>query len=202
MSLICVLDIETSGLDPRECGVLEMGAVMLDRSLSPVGEWSSLVRVCEWQRWEAEAERVHGVTRAEAMSADRPAAPAVLADFLHFVDSHSDGKRVVLAGMNLAGFDVQFLKEIMARVSPPTMRTLLGFGWRQLISHRTIDMHALAAGIALSKGCDVSRIHTDAIYKMLGMAEEPKPHSALTGARMEAEALRGLVALIGKEGAL
>ena len=198
MSLICVIDLETSGLDPSECGVLEMGAVMLDGDLSPVGEWSSLVRVCEWQRWEADAERVHGVTRAVAMSADRPAAPAVLADFLRFVDSHSDGKRVVLAGMNLAGFDVQFLKEIMARVSPPTMKTLIGFGWRQLISHRTIDMHALAAGVLIAAGLNIAGCYTDAIYNMVGMAEEPKPHSALTGARMEAEALRLLVALIEK----
>jgi DNA polymerase III epsilon subunit-like protein len=197
MSLICVIDLETSGLDPRQCGVLEMGAVMLDGALSPLGEWSSLVRVCEWQKWESDAERVHGVTRAEAMSEDRPAAPAVLADFLHFVDSHSDGRRVVLAGMNLAGFDVPFLKEIMERESPP-LSMLMGLAWQRLISHRTIDIHALAAGAMLARGNRIDKLYTDGIYALLAMPAEPKPHSALTGARMEAQVLRALVALIEK----
>jgi DNA polymerase III epsilon subunit-like protein len=202
MSLICVIDLETSGLDPRECGVMEMGAVMLQRDLSPVGEWSSLVRVCEWQRWEADAERVHGVTRVDAMSADRPSAPVALADFLRFVDSHSDGKRVVLAGMNLAGFDVQFLKAILERVAPSSLRDLMEADWRWLISHRTIDIHALAAGIGLAEGLNLAGFYTDGIYKMLGMDAEPKPHQAITGARMEAEALRRLVALMGKGASL
>jgi hypothetical protein len=59
-------------------------------------------------------------------------------------------------------------------------------------------MHALAAGVMIAGGLNIAGCYTDAIYKMLGMAEEPKPHSALTGARMEAEALRALVALIEK----
>ena len=198
MSLICVIDLETSGLDPRKCGVLEMGAVMLAPDLSTLGGWVSPVRVYDWQKWEAGAERVHGVTREEATSLDRPSAEVALADFLSFVDSHSNGARVVLAGMNLAGFDVQFLKEIMARVSPKTQQLLMGFGWERLISHRTIDIHALAAGAMLARGNKIDKLYTDGIYALLAMPAEPKPHTALTGARMEAEALRLLVALIEK----
>ena len=202
MSLICVIDLETSGLDPRECGVLEMGAVMLSPDLLPLGEWSVAVRLCAWHRWEDGAARVHGVSKEEAMSEARCSEPVAMGEFFRFVDSHSRGERVVLAGMNLASFDLQFLKAIVERVSPALMKMLLGFGIKQLISHRTIDIHAVAAAHVLAQGGDISRLYTDGIYQMLGMEAEPKPHAALTGAQMEAEALRRLVALMGKGAAV
>lgn len=199
MSLICVIDLETSGLDPRECGVLEMGAVMLGADLLPVGEWSRETRFESWQRWEESAARVHGVSRQEAGAVNRDPAEAALADFFGWLNGHSRGERGVLAGMNLAGFDVQFLKAIMEGASSPSLRVMMECTWKQLISHRTIDIHGLAAGIVLAKGGDISRLFTDSIYTMLEMEAEPKPHRALPGARMEAEALRRLVAMLSRE---
>lgn len=193
MSLICVIDLETSGLDPRECGVLEMGAVMLGSDLVPValGEFSAEVRLEEWHDWTEGAFAVHGIPREVASGEDRWSEGSALSELIFWMMSHGKGRRVTLAGMNLAGFDVQFLRE-MAR------RNGLESEWLKVASHRTIDIHALAAGIGLAGGLNLAGLYTDGICQMLGMEAEPKPHAALTGARMEAEALRRLVEIINQ----
>jgi DNA polymerase III epsilon subunit-like protein len=197
MSHICVIDIETTGLCPVECGVIEIGAVMLSPTLEFVAEWSLDTRFFpEIQCWEAQAENVHGVT-AEAAAQESRMHPVVAVDrLLDFVETYAAGERVVLAGMNLAGFDVQFLKAIMGRTQAGYVRSRLLSKWKRLMSHRTIDLHAVMAGVVLAKGGDVSKLYTDAIYEVLGMEAEPTPHRALTGARMEAEALKRAIAML------
>jgi DNA polymerase III epsilon subunit-like protein len=197
MSHICVIDIETTGLCPVECGVIEIGAVMLSPTLEFIAEWSGETRFFPGiQCWEVQAENVHGVT-AEAAAHESRLHPVVAVDrLLDFVETFSARERVVLAGMNLAGFDVQFLKAIMGRAPVGYVRSGLLSKWKRLISHRTIDLHAVMAGVVLAKGGDISKLYTDGIYKVLGMEAEPTPHRALTGARMEAEALRRAVAML------
>jgi hypothetical protein len=61
------------------------------------------------------------------------------------------------------------------------------------LTHRTLDLHSLALAWALINRPVVvtsEGFKTDDVYRLLGMPDEPKPHHALTGARMEAKAFR------------
>ena len=62
-----------------------------------------------------------------------------------------------------------------------------------LFNHRTVDLHSVAYAKFLGNGMKCTKLYSDRIYQLLQMPTEPKPHNALTGARMEAQALRLLI---------
>lgn len=186
---VVVIDVETTGLDPAKHSVIEIGAVVLD-SLDAVAplEFVAEVRADWWREWDEEAGQVHGITRAVAEDPARLAPARALAMLLEWLLAIGGGRRAILAGMN-PGFDLAFLRE-MAR------RTEQERALRERIGHRTLDLHSLAfvAARQWDPAWDLANLHTDKIYWLLGMQPEPKPHRALTGARMEAEAFALLLA--------
>jgi DNA polymerase III epsilon subunit-like protein len=188
--LVIVIDLETSGLDPQDCAILEVGAVLLRRDPGPAPEYHDHVALRPGARWEDAAEEVHGIPRAEAESPARRTEGRMLDDLLDWIEALRTARegtpRVVFAGMNVGGFDLAFLRHAAARCGEEKR-------WAKSVCHRTIDLHSLAAAHALRQGLPCDRLHTDAVYEMLGMEPEPRPHRAITGARMEAEALRRII---------
>lgn len=185
---IVVVDVETTGLDPMLHGVIEIGAVALDAdSVSPIGEFHTLVRAEFWHAWSAGAEAVHGVPRTVAESLDRPNEMMALGMFLEWVRTISGGRRATLAGMN-PGFDLGMLRGMAKRTEQEE-------ALRRRISHRTLDLHTLAWAYAreLDVARDPADLHSDGICELLGLEPEPKPHRALAGARWEAEAFAMLL---------
>ena len=57
LSDILVIDVETTGLDPAKHACIDLGAVLLDRWLNPVAEYSSLV--APWEGAEIVPEALH-----------------------------------------------------------------------------------------------------------------------------------------------
>ncbi len=186
LARIVVVDIETSGLDPYKCSVLQIGAVWLGAApLNCEDVFFADARHEWWHEWEAGAAKVHGLSRAEASDIHRPSEAVALEDLLDWLEFLPVPGRLILAGMNPA-FDLSFLRRA-ARDSDQTPRL------EGLLSHRTLDMHTLALAKCVAEGEDPDGLHTDAIYEMLGMKREPRPHEALTGARMEGQAIRRLL---------
>lgn len=102
-----VLDLETSGLDPRRDAVLavglvgvEAGRVRLDR------RWQSLVRPPEGLLVGGDSIRIHGLLRAEL--AEAPELDAVLPELLGLLR----GRCLVV---HVAGVDVGFLNAALRR---------------------------------------------------------------------------------------
>lgn len=192
---VIVVDLETSGLDPQACGILEIGAVHLEcPNGEPPREGRAFHRHVAWNRsrsWESGAERVHGLTMEEATSGKRHADVVALHEMLEWIDDIGHGRRATLAGMN-PQFDLGFLRAVANR-SAMWGDSALFQRFHALVSHRTIDLHTLAVVEARRRGLGIAGLKTDGIYEMLGMEAEPKPHSALTGARMEAEAILRLL---------
>src|SRR3989344_2493483 len=68
-----------------------------------------------------------------------------------------------------------------------------------IVPYRTIDLHTVAYTYHLKKGLlpplkeKRTAINLDYILTLVGLPEEPKPHNALTGAKMEAEAFSRLL---------
>jgi DNA polymerase III epsilon subunit-like protein len=185
LSRIIVTDLETSGLNPNKCAILQIGAVSLNLDSAP--EFECLARLEHWHEWEAGAAKVHGETREEAASIRRLAEAVALEQFLDWADDLGGSGRFILAGMNPA-FDMGFLR-CVAKRSDQSDRL------RGLFAHRTLDMHSLAVAEMLSHDSDPLDLHTDAIYEMLGHGPEAKPHRAIEGARREAAAILELLNL-------
>ena len=92
-----------------------------------------------------------------------------------------------IAGEN-PSFDRDFLKASAQRCE---------IKW--LISHRTIDLHSLAYASYLKRGLNLPvkdermDLNADRIFNYVGLPAEPRPHRALVGAKMEAEAFSRLI---------
>lgn len=206
---VLVLDFETSGLDPKRCAILQIGAVWLHEDLNQEGlqqdamsirandRFFTQVRFNPYMQWDAEAQEVHGITKEQAMEQSRPsdyAAVNALAEWVRATQGLEDS--IVLAGLNVY-FDHAFLQATVERaaqsspIDPALMQTLV-----KKIKHAHLDLHSLALAKVCTEGLELPAhgyLRTDDIYNVLGMDAEPKPHHALTGALMEAQALNQLI---------
>jgi DNA polymerase-3 subunit epsilon len=152
-----VLDVETSGLDPRRDALLAVGLVEIEAGRVRLDRrWRSLVRPPEGLLVDAASIRVHGLTRAEL--ADAPPADAVLPALLERLR----GRALVV---HVAQIDVGFLNRALkahygARLRGPILDTarlaltlhqndqLLGEVPRDMPAP-AIQLRALAAGFGL-----------------------------------------------------
>jgi DNA polymerase III epsilon subunit-like protein len=179
-----VVDAETTGLDPARHGIIEIGAVDLRTGI----DYAVDCRVSPFCDIEDEALAVNGASRERCFDPELMTeleALQTLVAWIHLLPEMGPNGVALLAGMN-PRYDLQMM---LAAVGRSDSELVLPFG------HRTIDMHTLAVGYALRKGFWIPArgFNTDAIYVMLGMPLEPKPHRAITGAQMEAEAMRKLL---------
>ena len=141
------IDIETTGLDPRTCSVLEIGAVVFDPQ--PVIQGGDPAKR-RWQTFEylLKHTRVQGEAYALGMNADilkeitgqkRTHIPIgnvteVITNFRGFLlDNIAAGEKYTIVGKNYDAFDAHFLDRLP--------------GWSQrilpLCERRTIDLGSL-----------------------------------------------------------
>lgn len=165
-----IIDIETGGLDPLKHALLSIGAV--DHT---TGE--TFYIEC---RAESDAElddaalAINGFTRAQALD---PAKPSRAAAYLQFL-AWAAGRPTLVGGQQVGAFDLRFLRVIHDSIAGIV-------SWP--FGHRSVDLHSVAyAKLGQSLGLD-------GILKAVGLAPEPKPHHALTGARLEHEAFKVLL---------
>jgi len=178
---ILVVDLETSSLDARRGSILEIGAAWLLGGGE--GEFHMECRAWEGAELDPESLRVNGCSLARCANPSLPTEAEALAEFRIWVGDEP----FILAGLN-PSHDRAFLHEALRRSVGRFVK------W---IPHRCLDLHTLAVAYAVAQGLPIpSRgYYTDEIYAILDLPEEPKPHSAIVGARKEAEALRMLLSL-------
>jgi oligoribonuclease len=109
------VDIETTGLDPKRCGILEVATVVTDEDLNFIASAEAVVRWGESDRDVAEpvAFEMHsknGLWEACALSAHTPRSVEMV--MLEFLGQHAPAKTVPMCGSTIA-FDRSFLKEHM-----------------------------------------------------------------------------------------
>lgn len=81
-------------------------------------------------------------------------------------------------------FDREFIKEAAKR-----NRMILPFSYRLVDLHTICYSHLLQRGLTPKFDDSGSKMNTDKILAFVGLPAEPKPHNALTGAKIEAEAI-------------
>lgn len=170
-----VLDIETGGLNPRTKALLSIGAVDFNN-----GD-EFYIECCAFDDSEVDdrALVVNGFTRQQALDKSKPTRLEAYISFQKWCV----GRDTLIAGQQVGSFDLAFLKEIQNDIDILNSKDFLS--WQ--FGHRSVDLHSIAYarfGKSLS---------LDGILQALGLEPEPKPHNALVGAKLEAEAFRRLL---------
>ncbi|WP_292898257.1 MULTISPECIES: DNA polymerase III subunit epsilon [unclassified Nitratireductor] len=104
-----VFDTETTGLDPNEDRVIELGCVELDNRF-PTGRSLHHFINAQGRSVHPEAQAVHGISDADL--ADKPVFGAILDEFLEFID----GAKLVAHNAN---FDIGFINAEFDRLGVP-----------------------------------------------------------------------------------
>lgn len=162
------IDIETTGLDPDSCQVLEIGAVCddTDKLLTEAPQWSTLVMprnmfvAGELIGIVMNAELLKELMHAQKVGLGYETTLSAIPALTTFIQQHCTGK-ITIAGKNFANFDLQFLSRMPGwagikhshrfldpgsmfvnsrdNVMPDTAECLRRIGAAPLVKHRALD---------------------------------------------------------------
>lgn len=170
-----ILDIETTGLDPKRHCMLSLGAVDYDSGEEFYGE----CRIYQNSEIDMKALEINGFKKEHIWSMENPEkreAHFLYWDFAQWASKHNPPGKILLAGHNIGHFDILFLEHYHQRFEPEP--------W--IFGYRTLDLHSVAFTVL---GRSLSHA---GICEALGLPTEPKPHHALHGARSERDAFKRL----------
>lgn len=173
--LLCVCDIETTGLDPGTCGVLEIGAVMFDTcSLATVGSpFSCLVRPHDGVRWEPAAREMNDALFGECLASGVSGSVAMML-FRQWLGACGDPD-LTFCGSNFGKLDWQFLSRMPQ--------------WDRVChSHRFLDVGSLFFNPDMDSGVP----STAECCRRAGLSPAGAEHRALTDCQVVVELLRYL----------
>lgn len=176
-----VLDIETTGLDPRRHSIVEIGAIDFN---SPGNFFSERCSVWEGAEIDLNALEINGLSVDDIHDKTILTQKEIISKFIGWMDGIEDK---TIAGQNV-DFDIDFFNESSARC---------GLTFR--LGKRKVDQHAIVYADMMKRNIKpplkegFSVVNSDFIMKYAGIPPEPKPHRAINGARFEAEALSRLI---------
>jgi len=161
-----VVDVETTGLNPKKHQIVSIGAVDYDTGETFYGE----CRVYKNDEIDPRALAVNGFTEEYLRNYKRPSPKRLYETFYTW----TVGRSMMLAGC-VVGFDISFLKSVHERTQ----------GSKDFpFYYRSIDLHSIAyqrfgKSYALKTICE-----------NLGVEPEPEIHNALNGAMKAYECLK------------
>lgn len=177
-----VIDAEFTGLDPRAHSIVSIGAVDFN---DPERQFYGECRIWDGAHIMPEALAVNGFTEEQVRDPKKQSLEELAQSFHRWIEQSDDR---TLAGQNVA-LDRDFLNESFRRA---------GLEFR--FAHRNVDSHSVAYAYFAKKGMPLpkkddyqSALSLDKILTILGLPPEPKPHIALNGAKLEAEAFSRLM---------
>lgn len=175
------IDIETTGIDAIKNSIISIGAIDF---FNPKNQFYKECQIEEGKEIDQNALKVNGFSEKELRN---PQKKRIEETLRNFVDWTSMIENITLAGNN-TDFDKNFLKEAMGK-----------YGIKWIFGSRIVDLHSTAINNFLMNGMTIPiknkryDITSDKIFVSVGLPKEPKPHNALMGAKMEAEAYSRLV---------
>jgi DNA polymerase III epsilon subunit-like protein len=176
-----VLDIETTGLDPRRHSIVEVGAIDFD---SPGNYFNERCSIWNGAEIDFKALKINGLTLNEIQDQTIFTQKELISRFMNWIDQIEDK---TIAGQNV-DFDINFLNESSWRCG-----LNLSLGKRKVDQHSIVYAHFLRRNIRPPLKDGSSDLNSDFIMNYVGLPSEPKPHRAINGARFEAEALSRLL---------
>jgi DNA polymerase III epsilon subunit-like protein len=149
MAKIWWFDLETTGLNDQTCGIVEIATIVQSPGTSKGMQWEALVNPGDVEI-QQKALEVNGLTM-EDVRTRRP-----IEEALREMDAQVT-YRDMLAGHNVAGFDIPFLKKAYERA---------GLKWR--FSHHCIDTMVLANSLKQMGLLDAKSVSLQALGEQFG----------------------------------
>ena len=110
MSRMVVLDTETTGLNPEKNSLIEIGAIMTDKTLADLSEFSAYVKPREFTDISAEAMKVNQIDlKSEEFKSSALIPEVAIKSFDGWLKAKSNGEDLFIAGWN-PSFDVRFVR--------------------------------------------------------------------------------------------
>jgi DNA polymerase III alpha subunit (gram-positive type) len=162
-----IVDIETSGLDPKINGMLSLGAVDLKTNQ----EFYIECQLTDGREANEKALEINGFTQDQIKDSNKLTDVEALITFCRWTERLEDK---MLGGHNIGHLDILFLEEIWSRVDSGCFG---GLKPKFPFSYRTVDSATL--GYALFK----KSLSLKDLCLELGVEPENKTHNALEGAR-------------------
>ena len=167
------VDVETSGINPRENALLSIGAVDM---ANPDNRFYIECRPFEGAVIEDEALQVNGFTREQIEGQSLSECEAVK-EFVAWVKAVGIDKPL-MCGQNVT-FDRDFIRHACERCE-----------MRSPFNYRVVDIHSVAwYYITMNGSRPPKNLSLNRILEMTGAGREPDPHNALTGAMCAAEVI-------------
>ena len=181
-----ILDIETTGLDPKKNSIVSMGAIDFS---NPANQFYGECRIWKGAEVDQEALDINGFTLEQIKDPHKISLEELIIEFLTWAKTV---KNSTIGGHNV-WFDLGFLRDSIERTK------IKGYETRTRFGSRNIDLHSEAYSNHMKRKFPVpikngrTDLTADYAFVYVGLAIEPRPHNALIGAKMEAEALYRLI---------
>lgn len=166
------VDIETTGVEPGLNSIASIGAITEDEQYDYYGE----CHVAPSRIINKRALDINGFTRNDLTDKRKPSEISLVHDFFKWAKNTGE---TLLAGVNVAAFDVQFLKLIS---------NICGSDWP--FGYRTVDVHGIAVAVFRQS------MSSTELSDVLGIPREKEPHNALRGAKHALALYKALLARI------
>jgi hypothetical protein len=176
-----VIDVETTGERAWLHSILSIGAVDFSK---PKNQFYKECRIREGAEIDPVALQINGFSMDEIKSEKKDSLKDILEQFIEWSGKIED---TTMAGHNHY-MDVDFIEYSLAI-----------YGIKSPFAYRLVDTHKLTYANYISRGIKPpiekggSGINSTVFIKYCGLPEEPKPHNALTGAKIETEAISRLM---------
>lgn len=182
-----VLDIEASGTEYDTHSIVSLGALELT---NPSNRFYLECRVWEGADIMEGALAVNGFSVEQITNITKPTEEELLKAFLAWAEPIRDK---TFAGQNVS-FDRDFVKAACRRAGVE-----FPFAYRTIDTHTLAYMHMVKRGLTppFDEAKHRTALNLDAVLNYVGIADEPEPHNALTGALSHAEVISRL--LYGKK---
>ncbi len=172
-----VVDVETTGLDPKKNSIISIGAVDLNNPQN------TFYLECQPFKGALVSDAAIGINGADWLGdKSKPTLKQAIKSFIEWSSKIQDHR---LAGNHVAGFDSPFLMATAKRYH---------INWDP--DYRIVDLYSWYCMALEQRSMLPVSSKTDVIFNYVGLPNEPKPHIALMGAKMEAE---GFSRLLGKK---
>lgn len=170
------LDVETTGLDPKTCSIVSLGAVDTDE---PENQFYDECGAWDGAHLSDEALAIHGFTREELTSGSRKSEADLIKGFVAWATDRPQNRTLIAQNVS---FDHDFVRLACKRAGIE-----FPFSKRTIDIHSIVWLHMVKQGVPPPTGNYHSLISLDFALRYCGIPEEPKPHNALTGALSHAE---------------
>lgn len=181
-----IVDIETTGTDFLKNSIVSIGAVDF---FKPENQFYQECKIWEGAEISEEALKINGFTIEQITNPNKQSLEDAVKKFINWTENIDDK---TFAGENPV-FDYIFLRTSAQKYNLPwNLGRATGTG-------RSVDLHSLCYSNYLKRNLipplkdKKTDLNLNKTLKYVGLPEEPNPHNALTGAKIEAEAFSRLI---------